>query len=154
MTAVKGFAARANSITISITVSRRNQVLVRLNNETVTFESDQSAQTQPDAITLTFANFSMTKNRTSGQITLVWNIGVSIQVTPIFLNTTSTLVLNVAAAISGDLKGNWSLGLIGGYDGQAQNDLRIKNGTVVGTVETLSSRQIHEVSFCCHHISG
>ena len=133
-------------MTVSITVSRRNQILLRLNNQTVTFESEQNAVIQSDTITLSFANFSITKKRTSDQITLVWNVGISIRVTPIFLNATSALVLNVAAAVSGDLKGNSSFGLIGGYDGQAQNDLRIKNGTVIGTVETLSARQIHEVS--------
>ena len=145
VTAVKGFAARGDSVVISITVSRRNQLLVRLNNEEVSFVSDQDGSIVSDTITLRFGNFSMTKNTSNDQITLVWSVGVSIQVTPVFVNVASTMVLNVAAAVSGDLKGNWTLGLIGGYDGDASNDLRLKNGTVIGTAGSLSSRQIHEV---------
>lgn len=136
-----------NSITVSITVSRRNQLLVHLNQEEVAFVSDQDTEIQSETITINSENFSITKNVTSNQITLVWIVGVSIKVTPIFLNTASTLVLNVAAAVSGDLKGNWTLGLVGGYDDNAGNDLRTKDGTIVGTAETLSPRQIHEVSF-------
>lgn len=143
-----------NSITVSITVSRRNQLLVHLNNEEVAFVSDQDTDIQSETITIRLASFSMTKNITSNQITLVWIVGVSIQVTPVFLNTASTLVLNVGAAVSGDLKGNWTLGLVGSYDGNAGNDLRTKNGAVIGTVETLSPRQIHEVSFFINQSFG
>lgn len=148
VTAIKAFAARGNSVTVSVTVSRRNQLLVHLNNEEVTFVSDQDTGVSSDIMTLRLTNFSITKNISSGQITLVWNVGVSIQITPVPLNTTaSTLVLNVAAAVSGNLEGNWTLGLIGSYDGDTSNDLRVKNGTVIGAVENLSLQQIHQVSF-------
>jgi hypothetical protein len=147
VTAIKAFAARMNSITVSVTVSRRNQLLVHLNQEEVAFVPDQDTEFQSDTITINSATMSITKNITSNQITLVWVVGISIKVTPVFLNTASTLVLNVAAAVSGDLKGNWTLGLVGSYDGNAGNDLRSKNGAVIGTVETLTPRQIHEVSF-------
>ena len=56
------------------------------------------------------------------------------------------MVLNVGAAISGELKGNWTLGLIGSYDGNPSNDLRNSSGNVVGTTDTLSNEQIHQVS--------
>jgi hypothetical protein len=69
-----------------------------------------------------------------------------VQVTPVFVNTASTLVLNVAAAVSGEWKGDWTLGLIGGYDGNPINDLRDSHGVVVGTVDTLTSQEIHEVN--------
>lgn len=135
-----------NSNTVSITVSRRNQVLVYVNQEQVVFLSDSDTIRQSDTISLRFENLSMTKNITNGQITLVWPIGISIQVTPVFVNTTSILVLNVAVSVSGDLKGNWTVGLIGSYDDNQYNDLRIKNGTIVGTIDTLSLQQIHEVN--------
>ncbi len=134
------------SLKISITASRRNQLLVHLNGDELTFESDSEALMQSDAITLQFEDFSIAKNLTNDQFTLSWTIGVSVQVTPAFVNTTSTLVLNVATAFSGELKGNWTVGLIGSYDGNPSNDLRDKSGTVVGTVDTLSPREIHEVS--------
>lgn len=145
VTAIKAFAARVDSMSISITVSRRNQLLVYFNNEELTFEIDSDTETQSDIITLRFDGFSITKNLTNNQFTLSWPLGVSIQVTPVFVNTASSLVLNVAAAVAGNLKGNWTLGLIGSYDGNPMNDLREKNGTVVGTVSTLTSQQIHEV---------
>lgn len=149
MTVIKAFAARMNSTTVSITVSRRNQLLVHINNEEVTFVSDDDdTSSQSDTITLRLPNVSITKNITNDQITLLWMIGVSIKITPVFLNTTSTLVINVAAAVSGNLKGNWTFGLIGSYDGNTQNDFRIKNGTVIGTIDNLSPQKIHEVSFC------
>ena len=141
---------------VSITVSRRNQLLVRLNNEDVTFVPDQDGSTISEIITLRMANFSITKNTSNNQLTLVWDIGISIQVTPVFLSVASTFVLNVAAAVSGHLKGNWTVGLIGSYDGDGQNDLRLKNGTVIGTVDTLSLQQIHEVSLFlpCHNLDS
>ena len=127
-------------------MSRRDQVLTHLNGEELIFESESDTLTQRDTITMLFDDLSITKNTTSDQFTLSWRNGVSIQVTPIFINSASTLVLNVAAAVSGDLKGNWTLGLIGGYDGDPTNDLRDSNGMLVGTVDTLSLREIHEVS--------
>ncbi|CAF1471741.1 unnamed protein product [Rotaria sp. Silwood1] len=145
VTAIKAFAARVDSMSISITVSRRNQLLVYLNNEELTFEIDSDTETQFDTITLRFDGFSITKNLTNNQFTLSWSLGVSIQVTPVIVNTASTLVLNVAAAVGGNFKGNWTLGLIGSYDGNPMNDLRDKNGTVVGTVNMLTPQQIHEL---------
>ncbi len=119
---------------------------MHLNDVELTFESDSDAPTHLDTVTLRFEDFSITKNLTNNQFTLSWPIGINIQVTPAFVNTSSTLVLNVATAVSGDLKGNWTLGLIGGYDGNPTNDLRNNAGTVVGTVDMLSSQEIHEVS--------
>jgi hypothetical protein len=118
---------------------------VHLNDVELTFESDSDAPTHLDTVTLRFEDFSITKNLTNNQFTLSWPIGINIQVTPAFVNTSSTLVLNVATAVSGDLKGNWTLGLIGGYDGNPINDLRNNAGTVVGTVDMLSSQEIHEL---------
>ena len=151
VTAIKAFAARAGSSKISITVSRRNQVLVHLNGDELAFDRDEDASTQLDTMTLRFDDFSIAKNFNSSQFTLSWSLGVSIQVTPAYINTASTRVLNVAAAVSGELKGEWTLGLIGGYDGNATNDLRDRDGQVVGTVETLTPQEIHEVSTSSLH---
>lgn len=145
-TVIKAFAARMGSLTISITLSRRDRLLVYLNDNELTFESDSDSPTQLDTVTLQYEDFSITKNLTNDQLTLSWTIGVNIQITPAFIDTTSTRVLNVAAAVSGELKGNWTLGLIGNYDGNANNDLRNNLGVVVGIADILSSRQIHEVS--------
>ena len=134
------------SLTVSITLSRRDRLVVHLNGNELTFVPDSDSSTQLDTITLRYEDFSITKNLTDDQLTLSWTIGVNIQITPAFVNSTSTRVLNVAAAVSGELKGNWTLGLIGSYDGNAANDLRNNLGVVVGTANTLSSRQIHEVS--------
>ncbi|CAF3426863.1 unnamed protein product [Rotaria socialis] len=144
VTAIKTFAARMVSMNVSIIVSRRNQVVVRLNNDELLFLLDEDALTEVNTTTLSFEDFSIIKNQTNGQLTLSWSIGVSIQVTPVFVNTTSTVVLNVGTALSGELKGNWTLGLIGGYDGNPANDLRTKNGTLVGSIDSLTSKQIHE----------
>ncbi|CAF4795385.1 unnamed protein product [Rotaria socialis] len=145
VTAIKTFAARMVSMNVSIIVSRRNQVVVRLNNDELLFLLDEDALTEVNTTTLSFEDFSIIKNQTNGQLTLSWSIGVSIQVTPVFVNTTSTVVLNVGTALSGELKGNWTLGLIGGYDGNPANDLRTKNGTLVGSIDSLTSKQIHEL---------
>ncbi|CAF1024932.1 unnamed protein product [Adineta steineri] len=144
-TAIKAFAAKIGSLKISITVSRRNQLLVHLNDEELRFESDLDTPTQLDIITFQFEDFSISKNRTNNQITLSTPIGISIQISPIFVTTSSTLVLNIAAAISGELKGNWTLGLIGSYDGNPLNDLRDSSGILVGTVDALSPQEIHEL---------
>jgi hypothetical protein len=146
VTVIKAFAAGIGSLKISITVSRRDRLLVHLNGDELVFEHDSDAPTQHDTITLRFDDFSISKNLTDNQFTLVWSVGVSVQVTPAFVNTVSTMVLNVAAAVSGEWKGNWTLGLIGGYDGNPHNDLRDSHGVVIGTVDTLTSQQIHEVN--------
>lgn len=119
---------------------------MHVNDVELTFERDLDSFTQFDTITQRFEDFIITKNLSTNQFTLSWTMGISVQITPVFVNTTSILVLNVATAISGELKGNWTLGLIGAYDDDPNNDIRDNFGTVVGTVDTLSSRQIHEVS--------
>ena len=93
-TAIKAFAARAGSSKISITVSRRDQVLVHLNGDELTFDRDEDASTQLDTMTLRFDDFSIAKNFSSDQFTLSWSLGVSIQVTSAYINSASTRVLN------------------------------------------------------------
>ncbi|CAF4100992.1 unnamed protein product, partial [Adineta steineri] len=153
-TAIRAFAAKSGSLKISITVSRRNQLLVHLNDEELTFESDLDTPTQLDITTLRFEDFSISKNRTNNQIILSTPIGVSVQISPIFVTTSSTLVLNIAAVISGELKRNWTLGLIGSYDGNPLNDLRDSSGILVGTVDALSPQEIHEVTICARDACG
>ncbi|CAF3686703.1 unnamed protein product [Rotaria sp. Silwood1] len=60
-------------------------------------------------IAVHFGDSSIMKNQTNNQFTLSWSRGISIQVTSVFVNTESTLVLNVAEAVSGELKENWTL---------------------------------------------
>lgn len=145
VTAIRAFAAQRSSLNISITLSRRDQLLVHLNGDELTFEPDSDVLTELDTITLRFDDFIITKNLTNDQFTLLWSLGINIQVTPVFVNAVSTRVLNVGAAVSGELKGNWTLGLIGGYDGNPLNDLRDKHGIVVGTVDTIDTQRIHEL---------
>ena len=96
-TAIKAFAARMDSSKISITVSRRNQLLVHLNDAELTFESDLDSFTQLDTITQRFEDLTITKNLTNNQFSLSWTIGVNVQITPVFVNTSSTVVLNVGS---------------------------------------------------------
>ena len=42
--------------------------------------SDEEESNTSETITLRFGNFSITKNTTSDQMTLVWSMGVTIQV--------------------------------------------------------------------------
>ncbi|CAF0814967.1 unnamed protein product [Adineta ricciae] len=143
-TAIKAFAVRIGMQKLAITVSRRNQLLILLNNDELIFETDQDTSTNLDLITFRFEEFFISKNRTNNQLTLVCAQGVSIQITPVYVATASTMVLNIGAAISGELKGEWTLGLIGSYDGNPLNDLRDRSGVVIGTVDELSSQEIHE----------
>ncbi|UJR24393.1 hypothetical protein I4U23_005770 [Adineta vaga] len=143
-TAIKAFAAKIGSQNnMSITVSRRNQLLIHLNGNELTFDTD--SQTIFNTITLRFEDFSISKNLSNNQLILSYSIGVNIQITPIYITTISTLVLNINVAISAEFKGNWTLGLIGGYDGNRSNDLRNSSGTIIGTIDTLSAQQIHEL---------
>ncbi|CAF1275999.1 unnamed protein product [Adineta ricciae] len=138
-TAIKAFAAKIGLQNISVTVSRRNQLLVHLNGDELAFDNDLNRTT------LQLEEFSITKTRANNQLTILCRLGVHIQITPIFITTKSVMVLNVGAAISGELKGNWTFGLIGSYDGNPSNDLRDSSGNIVGTTDTLSTEQIHQL---------
>ncbi|CAF3550961.1 unnamed protein product [Rotaria socialis] len=143
VTAIKTFAARMVSMNVSIIVSRRNQVVVRLNNDELLFLLDEDALTEVNTTTLSFEDFSIIKNQTNGQLTLSWSIGVSIQVTPVFVNTTSTVVLNVGAAVSGELKGNWTLGLMRTcyYDAAITNDISFGRASWHAAEEQIEQRE-------------
>jgi hypothetical protein len=146
-TVIKAFAARYARNTISIAVSRRNQLLLHLNGQALTLEQDSDTATATSAVvTFQVDDLMITKNLTSNQITLSWPLGVSMEITPILVNIAGgSLVLSIAVAVSGTFHGYWTYGLIGSYDGNPANDLRSSNGSLVGTVDTLTAQQIHEV---------
>lgn len=118
---------------------------MHFNGELLALERDPDAVLATEIVALQLDDLFIMKNLSSNEFTLSWSVGVSMEITPTPVSTTSSLVLSVAATISGSFKGNWTHGLIGGYDGNPTNDLRSSSGTVVGTVDSLTTQEIHEV---------
>ncbi|CAF3872200.1 unnamed protein product [Rotaria sordida] len=144
-TVIRGFAAKSNhslAQRMSITVSRRNILIIRRDNETLDLDTtnDDTISTN-NSIVLFFPEMTLERNQTSGVLTLSWFIGVSIQITPISI--TDGLVLNIGVSVAG-LHQNRTFGLLGLYDNNPNNDLRTPNGTIVGLPNTLTLQQIHQ----------
>jgi fibulin 1/2 len=71
-------------------------------------------------------------------------MGIAVQITPITLRSpiNGTLVLNIGVSVSGSFQG-LTYGLLGTYDGNMTNDLRVPNGTVVGVADNMTLQEIH-----------
>ncbi|CAF3739978.1 unnamed protein product [Rotaria sp. Silwood1] len=138
VTVTKGFAARSSdpeSQPISITVSRRENLVVRRGTEMIEFEDNIN--------TFFFPEMTIERNLTDGIVlTLSWTLSVTIQINLIEMTSPSAiLVLNVAASVAGMFRGR-TYGLLGTYDNQATNDLRAQDGQIVSS--TASLEQIHQ----------
>ncbi|CAF1459823.1 unnamed protein product [Rotaria sordida] len=137
VTVTRGFAARSSdpeSQPISITVSRRENLIMRRGNELLEFEDNIHM--------LFFLEMTIERNPIYSTIlTLSWTIGVTVQIK--LVETTSpsvALVLNVAASIADTFRER-TYGLLGIYDNEPNNDLRAQNGIVVNSNALLE--QIH-----------
>ena len=140
-TVIRGFAAQ----NISVTVSRREFLVVRRGNETISFDgtSDDTISASNSTV-LSFPELTIERNRTSGVMTLSWFIGVAIQITPITVSAalSNVLVLNVAVSVASAHR-NRTFGLLGSYDNDPSNDIRARNGSLIGSADALSAEQIH-----------
>ncbi|CAF4774907.1 unnamed protein product, partial [Rotaria sp. Silwood2] len=88
----------------------------------------------------------MTISRLDGNnnrhFSLSWTIGVTIEINVIEMTSPSKqLVLNVAASVAGSFR-NKTYGLLGTYDGRADNDLRSQNGSIISS--NASPERIHK----------
>jgi hypothetical protein len=147
-TVIRGVAARSNdrlAQKMSITVSRREQLIVQRGNETLDLDanSDDSIGTN-NSLVLFFPELTLELNRTTRVLTLSWFIGVSLQVTPVSVSTSvpAALVLNMGVSVAASFRSR-TFGLLGLFDNNPINDLRAQNGTIVGQPSGLSLEQIH-----------
>ena len=134
VTVTKGFAARsyeANAEPVSVTASRRERLILRRGAETLEFEDNIN----------TFYFPEMTISRLDGNshsnFSLSWAVGVTIEISVIRMTAPSEqLVLNIAASVARTYR-NRTYGLLGNYDGVAENDLRNQNGSVIASNASL-----------------
>ncbi|CAF1231627.1 unnamed protein product [Rotaria sp. Silwood1] len=147
-TVTRGLAAKSDhpqAESISVTVSRRELLIVRRGNETIDLDtvSADTVSTR-DSFVLFYPEMTLERNRTSGALTLSWFIGVSIQITPIILSSpvAGTVVLNLGVSVAGSFQGR-TYGLLGFYDNNRTNDLRTPNGSVVDNADSLTEAQIY-----------
>ncbi|CAF3883752.1 unnamed protein product [Rotaria magnacalcarata] len=140
-TVTKAFAARTNRIddqSISVTISRREQLVIRRGDEILEFEDNIDSFFFPG---MAIARIDSNMNGTSN-FRISWSIGVTIEISVIQISSPSKqLVLNVAASVAGIFRGK-TYGLLGTYDGIASNDLRSKNGSIISSNATIE--QIHK----------
>ena len=139
-TITKGFAACFNNSkteAVSLIVSRREQLILRRGKEILEFEDNINIFFFPE---LTISRLDGNNN---SHFSFSWTIGVTIEITVTKVTSSSQqlLVLNVAASVDGSFHGR-TYGLLGTYDGTADNDLRSKNGNI--TSRNASLERIHE----------
>lgn len=143
-TSIRGLAAKSNHLQaqrMSVTVSRREMLVVRRGNETLDLDTTNDDEIPSNnSLVLFFPEMTLERNQSSGTLTLSWFLGVSIQITPISVG--NFLVFNLGIAIDGSFQ-NRTFGLLGLYDNNPDNDLRAKNGTIIGRADTLTLEQIH-----------
>ena len=86
-TVIRGFAAKSSNSqaqNMSVTVSRREMLIVRRDNETIDLDATTDDQVSTNnVLVLFYPELIFEYNRTSSILTLSWFIGVSIQITPI-----------------------------------------------------------------------
>jgi hypothetical protein len=137
VTVTKGFAARSSdpeSQSISVTVSRREHLVIYRGTEILEFEDNIN--------TLFFPEMTIERNLINDSVLILsWAMGVTIQINLIEMTSpSSALVLNVVASVAGIFRGR-TYGLLGTYDNQAINDLRAQDGQIVDSNSSLE--QIH-----------
>ena len=147
-TVIRGLSAKSNdpqAREISITISQREFLVVRRGNETLDLNaaSDDSVATNASVV-LYFPDMTLERNRTSGVLTLSWFVGVSIQINPISVSAAASnaLILNIGISVAGLHQGR-TFGLLGSYDNDRTNDLRTRDGNVIGLATALTLEQIH-----------
>jgi len=149
-TVIRGLAARSNDPlgeTISVTISKRERIIVRRGNETLDLESlddpENSIHTNHTLI-FSFPEIVLERNRTTGALTFSWTIGVTIQLTPIIVhsNSTETLVFSIDLSLS-TVYFNRTLGLLGSYDRNSNNDFRARNGSIINHADSFDMEKIH-----------
>ena len=144
-TVIRGFAAKSSNSqaqNMSVTVSRREMLIVRRGNETIDLDATTDDQVSTNnVLVLFYPELSFEYNRTSSILTLSWFIGVSIQITPIRISS-GDLILNLGISLSGSYQ-HQTRGLLGSYDRNPNNDLQASNGTILGPVDSLTLEQIH-----------
>ncbi|CAF3726113.1 unnamed protein product [Rotaria sordida] len=124
VTVTKGFAARSNNIenqSVSITISRREHLVLRRGNEILEFEDNINTLFFPEM------TISRLDGNNNSHFSLSWTIGVTIEINVIkMMSPSQQLVLNIVASVAGIFRGK-TYGLLGTYDGIENNDLRKKN---------------------------
>jgi len=132
-TVTKGFAARSNdpeSQPISVTISRRDQLLLYRGNTSFEFDDHIDTLVYPE-MTIERLGNDMRK------LILSWNLGVTVQISLVDLTTPSrTVVMNIGVSVAG-LYRTRTYGLLGTYDGQSSNDLRTPDGSFVSSNSSL-----------------
>lgn len=136
-TVTKGFAARSNDLqseSISVTISRRDNLLVYRGNTSLEFEDNID--------TLVFPEMTIERHGDETRLlTLSWNIGVTVQIRLVDITVPSrTVAMNVGVSVAG-LYRERTYGLLGTYDGQSSNDLRTPDGRIVSASASLE--EIH-----------
>ena len=134
-TVIRGFAAHVDNQSISFTISRREKLLLYRGNESIEFEDNID--------TIHFPELTLTRldGPNNTHFSLAWNISVTIEITVIELQSPSRLLaLNIGISVA-EIFRNRTYGLLGNYDGMANNDLRSRNGTIISSNASLE--QIH-----------
>lgn len=138
-TVTKGFAAKSNdpkAKSISVTISHRQQLILRRGNEIFEFEDDITVLYFPE---LTISRLDRNDN---SHFTFAWTVGVTIEINVTKISSPpKQLVLNIGASVAGIFRRR-TYGLLGTYDGIASNDLRSRTGSNITTNATLE--QIHK----------
>ncbi|CAF5015570.1 unnamed protein product, partial [Rotaria sp. Silwood1] len=103
VTVTKGFAARSNNIknqSVSITISRREHLVLHRGNEILEFEDNIDTLFFPEM------TISRLDGNNNSHFFLSWTIGVTIEINVIKMTSSSEqLVLNIAASVAGIFRG-------------------------------------------------
>ena len=138
-TVTTGFAAQSSYSTskkISLTISRRQQIILKRGTETLEFENNIDQLIFPEM------TIRRPKPNNNNHFILSWSLGVNIDIKIIKISSPSTQsVLDISASISKMYRGK-TYGLLGNYNGNQNDDLRNSNGTTIN--RTASLEEIHD----------